>query len=255
MNYPILVTRLQDPYNPVGDVYRGNYQQGVTLAEDRLDGFQPVSTYPTADEGLPGFGPGGAPMLRMDELLLEKRPNEIGTVWTRDQVDDYVVASDGLYYTSDGVLLKLARPGGRAQRIDVPAPLAGGLEAGPRGLVLQTDRGLLEFDPATGQGAEIAQGAFEDFSLSGDARQVVYSSEGAIRLRDLESGEDRLLLAASGEYRSGPRFSPDQSRVFFVSWHIGMDLALRSRLQVMEARPCAVPRTLIEQVIEACPAS
>lgn len=253
MNYPILMTRLQDPYNPTGDVFRGSYRQGVSVAEDRLDQFQPVSTYPTANEGLPGFMPDGAPMLMMDDRLIEKRPNELGTVWTRDDVDDFEATQEGVYYTSDGVLFKLVKPGGRAQRIEVAAPLAGGIEASPKGLVLQTDRGLLEFDPQTGTGAEIAFGAFDDFSLSHDARQVVYSAEGAIRVRDLESGEDRLLLAASGEYRSGPRFSPDANRVFFTGWHIGMDLAIRSRLQVIEPRCGAIPRTLVEQVIEARP--
>lgn len=253
MTYPILVTRLQDPYNPIGDVYRGNYQQGATVAEDRLDGFEPVSNYPTADENGPTWSPAGAPVLRMDALLIEKKPGELGTVWTRDDADDFALTPQALYYTSKGALYRLPRPGGRAQRVEVPAPLAGGLEATEEGLVLQTDRGLIRYDPESGQGQEIALGNFEDFSLS--QGKVVYSSEGSLRIRDLATQQDQLLLPSNGEYRNGPRFSPDQSRVFFVSWHIAPDLSCRSRLQVLENRLGAVPRTLAEQVIEVCPQS
>lgn len=253
MQYPLLITRLQDPYNPIGDVYRAEYAQAASVAEDRLDGFVPVSTFPTADEEAAGWTPSGAALLRMDDRIVEKRPSQLGTVWTRDELSDCAMVPEALYYTSEGVLFRLAKPGGRAQKVEVPAPLLGGLEAGPNGLLLQTDRGLARFDPETGQGAEVALGDFQDFCLAPDGNSIVYTTEGALRLRELSSGADRLLLAASGEMRSAPRFSPDQSRVFFSSWHIGADLAVRSRLQVMENRPGAVPRTLLENVLGACP--
>ena len=251
MSYPILVTRIQDRYNPIGDIYRASYEQGPTVADDRLDGFEPVSNYPTADEHGPDWSSAGSPLLRLDDMLVEKKPGELGTVWTRDEVDDYACTTAALYYTSEGALYRLAKPGGRAQRVEVPAPLTGGLQATPDGLILQTDRGLLRFDPETGQGQELALGDFGDFNLL--QNQLVYSTGQSLRTRNLETGQDTLLVPPSYDMRSGPRFSPDGSRVFFVSWNIDVDLGVRSRLQVVENRPGALPRTLQEQVIEACP--
>ncbi len=254
--YPILVTRQQHPYNPIGDVLLGTYRQGDSPASDRFDSLQPLSTYQTADERSPGWSAASTPLFRMDSMLIEKRPDQLGTVWTRDEMDDFVLGPSGeLFYTSEGELFRQKKPGGRAQRVEVPAPLAGPLERSTTGLVLLTEQGLLRFDPDTGQGVELTRGAFEDFSLSADGRQVVYCRNGGIFLRDLDTHQDRTLLPPDGQMRFGPRLSPDQSRVFFGSWWIATDLSVRSRLQVMENRAGALPRTLLEQAVEAVPAA
>lgn len=254
--YPVLVTLQQHPYNPIGDVYLATYRQEENAAQDRFESLAPLSTYQSADERSPGWSAAATPLFRMDAMLVEKRPGQLGTVWTRDEMEDYLLGPSGeLFYTSEGKLYRQKKPGGRPQQVDVPAPLSGPLERSPEGLVLLTEQGLLRFDPDTGEGCELTRGSFEDFSLSSDGRQMVYCKNGGVSVRDLETQEDRTLLPPDGAMRFGARFSPDQSRVFVGSWWMETDLSVRSRLQVMENRAGALPRTLLEQAVEAVPAA
>lgn len=264
LNYPILIEvcgQERETDHP-SCLYRADYLQGPTLAQDelRLD-WDPLFVSGTSEELEAHFTPEGA----ISFLWSRRRPRQLYRLEREGEVPRRLVeqmlrlarfSPDGrqIAYLApdserganwDWALWTCDSEGSGVQRVPTPGVPVRFLDYSPDGRWLWLSlwsyrepqlRGLYRFERATGHLLQEAVGDYQEFCVSPDGQRLVFiggRGEQCVGLYDVATGREKVLRWISQESLGlgesdllGAHFSPDGQRIFYSVHHYETEWSL-----------------------------